>query len=309
MKLEIGESLILSYLKHVKKCVFYQTNWKISSKWETFNDEKVQTIYDKIKSDVMFDVFKKSQLSQLLKQAEIDVIGMDSSNTIYAIDIAFHEAGLNYGSKEETKNRILKKLLRSYLSLLSYFPDKNYELIFASPKVNNATEAIIHSYFFELEKKFSNENVKFKFCSNKVFKDEILIPTIKNTKVDSDTNELFLRATRLLGLFNMYTGPTPKRDILEIEKHDLKHSNNNFRLTDFIIEFIPNDEKLFKQKLIITKKANRTWIYSNGKTINDTWDASKFTNESNLRGNISSNNKVRNRNETGLIKLILEISE
>ena len=56
---------------------------------------------------------------------EVDVIGMDSSNTVYAIDIAFHEAGLNYGSKEETKDRVLKKLLRSYLSLLSYFPDKN----------------------------------------------------------------------------------------------------------------------------------------------------------------------------------------
>ena len=33
MKIEIGESLALSYLKHVKKCVLYQNNWKISSKW------------------------------------------------------------------------------------------------------------------------------------------------------------------------------------------------------------------------------------------------------------------------------------
>ena len=33
MEIEIGESLCLSYLKHVKKCVIYQTNWKLSSWW------------------------------------------------------------------------------------------------------------------------------------------------------------------------------------------------------------------------------------------------------------------------------------
>lgn len=309
MKLEIGESLILSYLKHVKKCVFYQTNWKSSSKWETFNDEKVQSIYDKLKGDLIFDVFKKSQLSQLLKQAEVDVIGMDSRNTVYAIDIAFHEAGLNYGSKEETKDRVLKKLLRSYLSLLSYFPDKNYELIFVSPKVNNATEEVIRSYFSELEKNFSNENVKFKYISNETFRDEIIIPTIKNTSEDSDTNELFLRAAKLLSLFGMYSEPAQKRNTIELEQHNFELNNNGSTSTDFTMEFVPKDEKLFKQKLILTKKANRTWYYSNGKITNDTWDASSFTNESNLRGNITSNNKVRNRNKTGLIKLKLEIIE
>ncbi|MBT0572393.1 hypothetical protein OKE68_01960 [Riemerella anatipestifer] len=307
MKLEIGESLILSYLKHVKKCVFYQTNWKSSNKWEVFNDEKVQNIYDRVKEDSNFNVFKKSQLRQLLKQAEVDVIGMDSSNTVYAIDIAFHEAGLNYGSKEETKDRVLKKLLRSYLSLLSYFPDKNYELVFVSPKVNSDTEKNIRSYFSELEKNFSSENVKFKYISNESFRDEIIIPTIKYASGNSDTNELFLRTIKLLSLFDMYS--IKKQNMLEFGQQGLKFDNNNFVSTDFTIEFIPKDEKLFKQKLIRIKKANRTWFYSDGKIVNDTWDASNFTDESNLRGNISSNNKVRNRDKIGLIKLKLEIIE
>lgn len=309
MKLEIGESLILSYLKHVKKCVFHQTNWKSSSNWETFNDEKVQSIYDKIKENLVFDVFKKSKLSQLLRQAEVDVIGMDSSNTIYAIDIAFHEAGLNYGSKEETKDRILKKLLRSYLSLLSYFPDKSYELIFVSPKVNNATEEIIRAYFSELEKHFSSENVKFKYISNENFRDEIIIPTIKGTIDDSDTNELFLRATKLLSLFGLYSEPNQIVTAPNSQYDNFKFDNKKQVRTDFTLELIPNNEQLFKQELIRTKKANRTWFYSDGRIINDTWDASSFTVESNLRGNISSNNKVRHRNETGLIKLKIEIIE
>lgn len=42
MKIEIGESLALSYLKHVKKCVIYQTNWKSSSQWAFLGGEKTQ---------------------------------------------------------------------------------------------------------------------------------------------------------------------------------------------------------------------------------------------------------------------------
>ena len=33
MKIEMGESLLQSYLKHVKNCLISQTNWKTSSNW------------------------------------------------------------------------------------------------------------------------------------------------------------------------------------------------------------------------------------------------------------------------------------
>lgn len=33
MKIEIGESLLQSYLKHVENCLISQTNWKTSSNW------------------------------------------------------------------------------------------------------------------------------------------------------------------------------------------------------------------------------------------------------------------------------------
>ena len=202
MKIEIGESLMQSYLRHVKKCVFYQTNWKASNNWGISDFEKIQNIYNE---NSMFDVFNKSPLSKLIKQTEIDVIGMDSSNTIYTIDIAFHEAGFNYGSKELTKNKVLKKMLSSYLLLSSYFPDKNYEIAFVSPKVNNAEEKILSPFFSELNKIFSNENVEFKYISNDAFRNEIVKPVIESAKNDSDTNELFLRAVRLLSLFDLYS--------------------------------------------------------------------------------------------------------
>jgi hypothetical protein len=204
MKIEIGESLLLSYLKHVKKCTFYQNNWKVSSNWadSTETPDKVQGIYDKIiKHSEFSDVFKASKLNQLIKQSEIDVIGMDAENKIYTADIAFHEAGLQYGDKIVTKDRVIKKLLRSYLTILTYFPNKKYELLFASPKVNPATEDVISEYFSILKKDFDDENTNFKYVSNENFNKDILMPTISKSIKDSDTNELFIRSIILSNLF------------------------------------------------------------------------------------------------------------
>lgn len=34
MKIEVGESLLLSWLQHIKECQIVQTNWKASNKWQ-----------------------------------------------------------------------------------------------------------------------------------------------------------------------------------------------------------------------------------------------------------------------------------
>lgn len=327
MKIEIGESLALSYLKHVKKCVLYQNNWKISSRWDTFNEEAVEKVFNKIneydvsenffpskklkekvalcqklkqtkkdtdkpiiqqteidticqickkaeisaiknilqqteidtienmlkkaeidatnkkskqteidalnqilkqneadtsnneltqtKIDAICKILKKAEtdaLNQILKQAEIDTIGMDKEGKIYTMDIAFHEGGLNYRSnKEETARRIIEKLLSSYMMLLRYFPDRDYEIIFASPKVREETEKSIIPKFDGLKKLFSNEKVKFKYISNDVFSKEILKETIDNSKEDSDTNELFMRSYKLIQLLEKISNKKSKK--------------------------------------------------------------------------------------------------
>jgi hypothetical protein len=292
MKIEIGESLAMSYLKHVEKCTFYQTNWKVSSNWsissETF--DKVQYTYNKIiKHSEFSDVFK-SELSQLIKQSEIEVIGLDSNDTIYTIDVAFHEAGLQYGSKMETKNRVFKKLLRSYLTVLTYFPKKKYELLFISPKVNHATDIIILDYFRILERDFSDENVNFKYYSNDKFMENILSPTISKSINDSDTNELFIRAIILNNLF--------KENIKPITLG----TNGNDTL---ILEFNPIDEGIFKKELLKTKKAKQTIFYKNKNAEIKIWNANKFTVESDLHANIYS--KFRQWKKLGITKIEFEI--
>ena len=207
MKIEIGESLVLSYLKHEKNCVIYQTNWKVSSHWTINNEEKIATIFEKIRGEETFrGILKKSKLDQFLKQAEIDVLGMDQTGKIYAIDIAYHEEGLRYGSTEEAKARIMKKLVRSYLAVLRYFPSRKVkcEIIFTSPKVIGKRDESIRAYFNELKDflgaELKRDKVVLKYVTNDEFKEQILDPTIKASKEDADTNELFLRSYKLLKL-------------------------------------------------------------------------------------------------------------
>ena len=83
-------------------------------------------MYEKIKSLEAFKtIFKESTFEQLLKQAEIDVLGINTEeSTVYGIDVAFHGAGLNYGSKEETAEIILKTIFRPLFDKLKISREK-----------------------------------------------------------------------------------------------------------------------------------------------------------------------------------------
>ena len=45
MKIEIGESLLLSWLRHIKNCQLVQMNWKPStSSWDIYNESEVEEL-------------------------------------------------------------------------------------------------------------------------------------------------------------------------------------------------------------------------------------------------------------------------
>ncbi|HBG8116607.1 TPA: hypothetical protein P7Y83_003672, partial [Clostridioides difficile] len=124
MKIEMGESLLYSWLRHVKECQIVQTNWKVSSKWDLKNADKILEIMEKTKQyfeqKYGYPIYKNNSLEQLIMQAEVDVLGIsidNGRNHIYAIDVAFHEAGLNYGSKNETVTRVIKKCIRTAMCI------------------------------------------------------------------------------------------------------------------------------------------------------------------------------------------------
>ncbi|WP_302272623.1 hypothetical protein [Brachyspira aalborgi] len=200
MKIEMGESLMQSYLKHIKGCLITQTNWKTLRSWKKSNEDKAKAKFEKIKKEYPNIFSEKTKFEKMLNQAELDVIGI-ANDKIYMVEIAFHEQGLRYGNDDnKVRDRVLKKMIRAYLIWKIYFSNYSCEIIFASPKVNPSPDGLLNECFSKLAKDnfYKEDKVEFKYLSNKKFKDEILLPTLETLKSDSDTSELFLRSAKLL---------------------------------------------------------------------------------------------------------------
>ncbi len=203
MKIDSGESLIYSYLRHVKKCFIVQTNWKPSGNW--FIDKDLAgKVYDEFIAIQQHKAFKdifKTNFEHTIRQTEVDVLGMDPFGTMYAVNVIFNELGINYGSKTDTRNRVVKNLLRAHLVLDCFFPGREHVIMFCAPKVTLPASEILQEYFRILDQDFSTPDRKFLFVSNEEFRDEILMETVNRSQDEFDTNELFLRSFKLLTLF------------------------------------------------------------------------------------------------------------
>ncbi len=204
MKIEVGESLGYSYLRHVKKCWLVQANWKVSDRWPRHGPDtntELENLFREMQDEFDSDgkVFKKTKdVHQLIKQAEIDVVGVDLNGGVHALEVAFHEYGLRYG--DDPDNRILKKLLRTYLILRAYHgSDRKLHISFLSPKVNPAVVGLLKEVFNGLEKK-KYPKVTWSLLINEDFRDKVLQATLDATKTMADSSELFVRAKRLLDI-------------------------------------------------------------------------------------------------------------
>jgi hypothetical protein len=220
MKIEIGESLLLSWLRHIKECQLAQTNWKASSKWELKNRDVLERLIQNSTEAFRvrgYDLYKgNSGLDQLLAQAEIDVVGIameEGGSHIYAIDVAFHEAGLNYGSKEETVARVLKKFIRTAMCIYGYFGFANGTIIFASPKINPAVINDINACLDDVISVLRNLNLNYEIrvIANDDFSEKILEPILNVLGDVADTSELFMRS---LQMYNLFAEKKPKGDNL-----------------------------------------------------------------------------------------------
>ena len=201
MKIEMGESLGYSYLRHVKNCWLVQTNWKASEHWEKqLSDDELQDAFRSMRQtfDLGGSVFKGTKdCAQFLRQAEIDVVGVGQDGSIHAIDVAFHEAGLNYGGG--VGNRVLKKLLRTVLILMAYHPPEvKQHIYFVSPKVRPGAQQPLENMFNRLRDEYPV--IEWYLFTNETFATEILTPTLEKGKSVADTSELFLRSVKLLEL-------------------------------------------------------------------------------------------------------------
>lgn len=229
MKIEIGESLASSYLNHVIGCRVIQTNWKLSQNWVvTEHDKKRAKLFHKkiINSGYFDGIFKESTFEQLLKQAEIDVLGINTTElTVYGVDVAFHGAGLNYGSKEETAQRILKKIFRTLFVMQTYFEQYNhFHSLFITPKTNPATLKLIDEMLQKANEIIDDDTITIGVITNDQFFEDIIDSTIKASKSENDTSELFLRSIKLLDL-DFRKELLNKKNKVFIPKNNIENNN------------------------------------------------------------------------------------
>lgn len=236
MKIEMGESVMLSWLRHVKNCQTVQMNWKVSTLWDYYNEEKVEKVLQLVNEQIQpnienlireelkghnLDFFKKNRdCFQLLRQAEIDLIGIDTTgdslSNIYAVDIAFHENGLGYGkNKGENISKVLGKMIRSALAIYGYFNVKKGTIIFASPKIQpgiyqplkKAVDRL--NILFREMASIDSFNFEFKLYANEEFSTDVLDLVHELADEVSDTSELYLRSHQL---GNLFTGKRKKNN-------------------------------------------------------------------------------------------------
>lgn len=154
-----------------------------------------------------YDIYKKNaSLTQIIQQGESDAIGIsfqDGITKTYAVDVAFHEAGLNYGSKEVTIMKIINKCIRTAMCLYGYMDIRNAEIIFASPQINASILDEAKVCVEEAQQLMLNMGYKFVFriISNEDFKELVLDPILLASDGIADTNELFVRSYQMLLMF------------------------------------------------------------------------------------------------------------
>ncbi len=211
MKIEMGESLFYSWLRHVKECQIVQTNWTTSRQWQLLHEKQLEEIKSvsakHFKEKYRYEIYKKtSSLSQLLHQAECDAIGIsiqDGFNKVYAVDVAFHESGLNYGDRETTIKKIVAKCLRTAMCIYGYLDTRDAEIIFASPKINRGVLDGVLPCIEDMQQIM--DNLGFHFCfrifANQDFQDKVLRPILTVSNGITDTNELFIRSYQMVQMF------------------------------------------------------------------------------------------------------------
>lgn len=211
MKIEVGESIMRSWLRHVEGCQVAELNWKPSLRWPVRETPPLmEAAREHFKEGIEGDIFKGRIVSQVLRQAEIDVFGIKfdadkgTISKIYCVDIAYHRNGLGYVNVAETEKRVLKKLIRHVMIVQSVFGSSlPLQVVFASPKAGKPYVGALEKAMESLRTFFSMHNISCEtvLFLNDTFRDSILQPVLQAATDVADTSELFLRSYQLLRMF------------------------------------------------------------------------------------------------------------
>lgn len=278
MVVEMGESLIYSWLRHEKNCQVVQNNWKVSNKDDTkyyrrddleellvnirnHFDEKIDHRIDKTLLTTDGEDSKVMELDEVIGQTECDALGIlitndanGCSNSYFGVDIACHKNGLRYGTKGDTYTfrKIIEKCVRNAMSICGYLSSDQAEIIFASPYIKEPLYSALEEGIQELNQIFEDNKVKgfkFKLIANKDFNVDIMEKIINIKKHEPDASESFRRSLELRKLCEKFSEKIPTN----VESKETKPKSPEKTST---IDSNPSDyhnwdtEKIMKDKLL-----------------------------------------------------------
>ena len=260
-----------------------------------------------------YQIYKDNKgLLQLLQQAEIDVVGVTMGNAeiaCFAVDVAFHLDGANYGSRKETVERIVKKLLRSAMCLYGCIGLRCGEIIFASPKISLTVMTDLKEPLADINNMLRETGLSFntRIIANQDFFEQVMTPVLSISGDVADTAELFLRSYQLASMFarsyNKQVDVSNVADSLSAQKS--KIIDTPFK--EYILHGKPCDAREMHIALVQAKEAKRTLVYKDGRTVTDSWNTKNYTINSNLVSNLTSG-PLRGWNDKGIIGIKVEIS-
>lgn len=243
MKIEVCEHALAAWLTHVKGCQVVQTNWKPSPLQEISEEDTkdISGFVEEIKkfsAEKELDILKKSKLSQMIQQCEIDIVGVRLEEGIvgnlYLIDSAFHENGLNYN---DTVARVLKKIVRAIFVAGVVFKDIPAEVIFVSPKCGREVENKLRENLGELDKIIHTyyPDSKITLLFNLDFAAEVYAPLIESIDRLGDDNDLFLRSVKLARLAaDMLRNAERHKNLADVFENDATDENAEPAIEDSV---------------------------------------------------------------------------
>lgn len=199
MSVDVGESLMQSWLRHVKHCDVVQTNWKAAMHLG-FDKTLAEDLLKKMQAEFPF-FGKKQKAAQIIRQLEIDALGYCVSEKKYvACDIAFHSSGLHYKKGDDA---VPSKLLRTVLCLHAVLKTGKATVVFATPRFVSAADKKALCAFVEtlndcLKNKWGLVRYDVRLFSEEEFEIGILNPVLYLADKIQDTSEVFVRGIQLI---------------------------------------------------------------------------------------------------------------